>query len=232
MLISFGQIWLDVELIWVHLGVWSNAHRSGGFWFCWCGFVMKSIPIHLISIFFCHDHHGRHLQGDPRDCVLWFCSDGLKKAFNWHNPVIFRKLISGHFDILWYFDVSDTAGEKIFYFRAPSEQCFCFIMQGRSTRITPKHIWESQTSTKNTQISSSKPTDLPRISPINTRQNWTLRDTSGLQESLTDAVWGSCWCLLVSVDACWCLSTFFVSCVVCRCHIMCEGCMWGYLSVI
>ena len=39
------------------------------------------------------------LQGDPRDCVLWFCSDGLKKAFNWHNPVIFRKLISGHFDI-------------------------------------------------------------------------------------------------------------------------------------
>ena len=40
------------------------------------------------------------IQGDPRDCVLQFVSDGPKKSNKLHNPVIFGKLISGHFDIL------------------------------------------------------------------------------------------------------------------------------------
>ena len=146
-----------------------------------------------------------------------------------HNPVIFGKLISGHFDILMsrYSQVNNSCTSWLC-----QNSAICSVQKGLDTQITLKHIQAPQICLNTTQIPSETPRGTPRISrqhkmPTDTnRHQQTPADTARLIKKHLAVFPGVCCRLLVSVAVCWCL---LLSAGVLCCMEMSVGCLCGCL---
>ena len=148
--------------------------------------------------------------------------------------MIFRKLISGHFDILMsQYDQVKKMSCLLGKCQNGVSALYCKEWEPRYPPNTSKRLWyplkplrHPQTPPDIPQTPHRHPTDTPHTSPGNTTCQQTTTDANGHRQTYSSS---TCQCIGVSGSVCWHVlfpgETFGVS-------GGCVGGVWGYLSGI